>query len=597
MRRLKFAALGMAWVAAGGLGLAACAVDEKDPVVCEPACGTGFDCVEGTCVEKACDPACETGYECKLGACVEKGCDPACGDGKVCELGVCVDKSCDPACETGFTCVGGECKADVCDPVCGGGYVCRGGACEMQGCDPTCTDGKICVEGVCLGANPHRDNPMLAGPFANGPAVTAKCTTCHAEAAADLMATSHWTWKGPTPGMEGHKTGTDIGKVNLINNFCVAITSNEGRCTQCHAGYGWKDDTFDFASSANIDCLVCHDTTGKYAKAPTTAGGPTPTSPLGAAARSVGRPSRAACGACHFHAGGGDNVKKGDLGSWAANPTEAADVHMGRGMDCVDCHGGKVAANPHIMAGGGLHDPIVEAPLDCVDCHQGPVIHTTNATVEAHTKHIACQTCHIPAFSRQQPTKIEWYWSTAGDASRVPVNDEFGKPDYDKMKGNFVWGKNVEPELAWWNGSFTRMVIGDVYASEPVDLGSPVGDIDDAQAKIYPFKRMVGDQPADTVRKVLAVPHLWGPSGGANPYWTKYDWALAISEGMAKAGLEYSGTFGFVDTFMYMAIDHEVAPKTQARGCMDCHGGAIDFTALGYDGDPMTTQGKRHATE
>ncbi|MBW2737122.1 MAG: cytochrome C, partial [Deltaproteobacteria bacterium] len=48
---------------------------------------------------------------------------------------------------------------------------------------------------------------------------------------------------------------------------------------------------------------------------------------LKAAAQSVGTPTREACGRCHFGAGGGDNVKKGDLGSAMLTPTPAADVH------------------------------------------------------------------------------------------------------------------------------------------------------------------------------------------------------------------------------------------------------------------------------
>ena len=611
MRRLKLVLMGLALTGLAG----ACNDTETEPttctpacdagydcvggecvaIACDPACGAGFECELGQCVAIACDPACGAGFECELGQCVEKVCDPACDEGYECQLGECVEKGCDPACEAGSYCHLGACVENVCEPACLGGYACVEGQCEALPCDPACAGDDLCVEGVCLGVNvAHRSNGMLTGPFATGAAVTAACLSCHGDAAADFMATSHWRWTGPTPGLQGHEATNDVGKANLINNFCIAIVSNEARCTQCHAGYGWKDDNYDLTQAGNVDCLVCHDGTGTYTKAAKTAGNPDTNVPLAAVAQSVGRPTRANCGACHFFAGGGDNVKKGDLGSWAANPTEAADVHMGRGMDCVDCH----AAGDHVLSGGGLHDPIVEAPLSCTDCHQGPVIHTANAVLDTHTKHIACQTCHIPAFSRQQATKLEWYWETAGDGERVPVLDDNGKPDYDKMKGDFVWGTNVEPELAWFNGTFTRMVVGDTYTSEPVDLGAPLGAIDDAQALIYPFKVMRGNQPADTVNKVIAVPHLFGTVAGPNPYWSKYEWAPAITEGMAAAGLDYSGTFGFVDTFLYLQLDHEVAPKSEARGCMDCHGGAIDFTALGYDGDPMTTStGPRHATE
>ena len=53
----------------------------------------------------------------------------------------------------------------------------------------------------------------------------------------------------------------------------MATLSNEGRCSQCHISYNWKDDSFDFSDTSNIDCLVCHDTTGTYKKHPSADGG------------------------------------------------------------------------------------------------------------------------------------------------------------------------------------------------------------------------------------------------------------------------------------------------------------------------------------
>ena len=35
-----------------------------------------------------------------------------------------------------------------------------------------------------------------------------------------------------------------------------------------------KDATFDFSDPGNVDCLVCHDTTGTYKKLPAAAGHP-----------------------------------------------------------------------------------------------------------------------------------------------------------------------------------------------------------------------------------------------------------------------------------------------------------------------------------
>jgi hypothetical protein len=156
------------------------------------------------------------------------------------------------------------------------------------------------------------------------------------------------------------------------------------------------------------------------------------------------------------------------------------------------------------------------------------------------------------------------------------------------MKGDFVWAKNVVPELRWSNGSWRRKAINvnDTYTTLPAVLAEPVGSRGDAGSKIYPFKKMVGRQPADVVNKRFISPHLFGTGPGPKPYWVAYDWAAAIAEGAAFAGQPYSGTYGFVETEMYLGIHHEVAPKEQARTCASCHDGGIDFTALGYAGDP-----------
>jgi hypothetical protein len=114
----------------------------------------------------------------------------------------------------------------------------------------------------------HAIFPQLQGPFATGPDVTKACLTCHSEAARQVQKTIHWTWDYTSP------SGQKLGKRNVINNFCVSLQSNEPRCTSCHVGYGWRDNTFDFAAETNVDCLVCHDQTGTYKKFPTDAGHP-----------------------------------------------------------------------------------------------------------------------------------------------------------------------------------------------------------------------------------------------------------------------------------------------------------------------------------
>ena len=437
----------------------------------------------------------------------------------------------------------------------------------------------------------HADISLLKGPFNSAQEVTEKCITCHKKEAEDFVKTVHWTWMGPSPNFKGHERETDNGKVNLINNFCVTIESNWARCTQCHAGYGWKDRNFDFSNTAGIDCLVCHEQSGKYKKDPKTAGLPVKGVDLVASAKSVGEPTRANCGACHFFAGGGDNVKKGDMGTALKNPSKDVDVHMGGlNFTCQDCH----TTENHDITGSSMHNVVSSGSVSCSDCHSGSI--HDNKVLTRHTDSVACQTCHIPAFSRAQATKMFWDWSKAGklDENKKDIvkKDADGNVVYHSKKGAFKWEKNVRPVYAWWNGEFTRSVLGDTYDEVPVDLGSPIGDINDPESKLYPFKLMKGIQGADPVTKQVAVPHLFGKVGGSNPYWAKWDWAKAFEEGMETAGLDYSGKYVWVETRMHLAIHHEVAPKSQALSCNDCHNGGIDFKALGYSNDPMKSGGR-----
>ena len=115
----------------------------------------------------------------------------------------------------------------------------------------------------------HNRYDILKQEFKTGPDVTRACLTCHTESAKQIHKTIHWTWVCPKA------KNMELGKAIVINNFCVALPSNEPRCTSCHAGYGWKDKNFDFSSEVNVDCLVCHDNTGEYEKFPTGAGHPT----------------------------------------------------------------------------------------------------------------------------------------------------------------------------------------------------------------------------------------------------------------------------------------------------------------------------------
>ncbi len=173
---------------------------------------------------------------------------------------------------------------------------------------------------------------------------TQSCLACHGDIGDDMLGKAHFTWKGVAQGIKGLEADRH-GKTDLINNFCIAVPSNEGRCSQCHAGYGYADDSFTFGDPKTVDCLVCHDQSGTYKKATTTAGLPEDGVDLQMVARSVaqngGVPTITNCIDCHAKAGGGDNVKHGDLALSLADTTREYDVHMGTDggdFECVACH-------------------------------------------------------------------------------------------------------------------------------------------------------------------------------------------------------------------------------------------------------------------
>ncbi len=407
------------------------------------------------------------------------------------------------------------------------------------------------------------------------------------------MHTTHWRWV-----YVNETTGQTVGKKTLINNFCIDIQSNEPRCTSCHIGYGWKDKNFDFTVQENVDCLVCHDTTGEYKKFPTGAGLPVSEPkefPVGSGtiwnppdlanvAQKIGLTSRQTCGACHFYGGGGDEVKHGDLDSSLINPSFELDVHMsveGQNFTCTTCH---MTSDHQIVGSRYSMDP--EQWKGCESCH-GEAPHEL-ASLNQHTTKVACQTCHIPEFARGgMPTKMTWDWSKAGelkDGKPVVRKDETGHIIYDGQKGEFTLAEDVVPTYVWFNGQVQYTLAGDkIDPTQIVNINQFLGDKDDPQARIWPVKRFEAVQPYDSVNNILAVPHLFGKDESA--YWGNYDWNKAIAFGMEYTGLPYSGSYDFVKSQMYWPITHMVAPANAALTCRDCHtaeDSRLDFAALGY---------------
>jgi octaheme c-type cytochrome (tetrathionate reductase family) len=431
---------------------------------------------------------------------------------------------------------------------------------------------------------PHTDHTaLLGGPFDSGPEVTETCLGCHPQAADQIMATTHWTWESKPYEIARRDEPVTVGKKNSLNNFCIGIKSNWEGCTSCHAGYGWESAEFDFSVETNVDCLVCHDQSGTYVKG--NAGWPVEGVDLAEVAQSVGYPTRENCGICHADGGGGNGVKHGDIDEHLYFPSTELDVHMGgQEMECIDCH----QTSDHQIRGRSISVSLdVENQVACTDCHDQDL--HTDSRINAHTDAVACQTCHITEYARQDPTKMFWDWSTAGhDWPEDPH-------EYLKIKGSFVYQENVIPEYRWYSGVADRYLMGDVIdPSQPTRINTLLGDINDPQAVIFPFKIHVALQPYDRVYNYLLQPKTVGEGG----FWTEFNWQQAFRLGMETVGLPYSGEYGFTETHMYWPISHTVQPAGEALVCAACHGenGRLDWIALGYLGDPMKWGG-RQATE
>lgn len=461
----------------------------------------------------------------------------------------------------------------------------------------------------------HSKLEELQGPFASGPDVTRACLKCHNTAGHQFKKNKHWTWEYKHP-----KTGQLLGKKHLVNNFCTNARGNEGMCAQCHAGYGWSDDDFDFDNEENMDCLVCHESTGKYYKLPPTKGNKSCSvmfedkKPIDwvKTAQSVQMPSRNNCGKCHFYGGGGDNVKHGDLSSALFNPDKEVDVHMdakGLNFSCITCHvgeGHEWAGSRYEMTVGDDTEEIKPGMprevASCQSCHSSTPHSITSITgnkLNSHTKKVACETCHIPEIARGGvATEVEWDWRTMGKLEKgegfklkeYTQGDGHHRATYKSIKGDFKYAENIPPMYGWFDGTMNYTTIDTKFDTSKgyININSFSGSHDDPNSRIYPFKRMKTTQPYDKGNNTLVYMELWGNTPSA--LWGNYDFGDSIEAGMKKYNLPYSGEWGFVETHSYWPINHMVSPKEDALECNECH--AKEGRLKDIDGLYMPATGK-----
>ena len=425
-------------------------------------------------------------------------------------------------------------------------------------------------------AQDHSEN--VSGPFETVQQVTEECLLCHEDSGTEILASNHWNWLTSNLSLSTKSENLN-GKHIPINNFCFAVSDSSNQCTPCHLPLSGKDESFDFNSAENIDCLVCHAQTGTYKRSPFGTGLPEQEMDLLAIAQSVAKPTSSNCGTCHFSGSGGVMMKSGEMDKSLLNPTEENDYHLGGlGLGCGDCHETKD------------HNISAESKPACENCHDSEP--HEKELLNQHSSAIACQTCHIPTYSRTEPAITFWDWSKAGE-ERDSLTDEFGEETYSKSRGELVWAKNIRPEYYWNNGSDNYYKLGEKNdKAKLIDLNKPAGKILDANSKISPFKVVRVKQPYDPVNKYLIIPKLDGEDG----YSTSNNWVTASEKGMKVVNLDFSGSADFIETKMYWPINHMVMSADNSLKCTSCHGkggeGILNWKELGYPDDPIKKGGR-----
>jgi hypothetical protein len=402
----------------------------------------------------------------------------------------------------------------------------------------------------------------------------ANCLSCHHDKAEEVSLSTHYQWLGDAPDMV-NGVGLKQGKLtNSVNSYCINILGNWKGCGACHVGKGKRPDDAS-ADLSNIDCLVCHNAEYAVGRKRLTDGSMGVEAPSDSMVRNVAKPERTNCLVCHANAGGGDGVKRGDLSmALISNSNPAFDVHMNAAagdLNCQACH----TFEKHRVIGKGsdlraTDDLNRGSRIDCSKCHAGQ--DTLNGhddkNINSHVQRVACQTCHIPTYAKV-PTETHRNWQFHADGSPADGNSGPGHPFMVKES-------SLIPEYKFWNGKSNNVLLGD-NASKAYDsafgtypTSRPVGDINDPESKLYPFKYKTALQPKTIGDDRLIAMDTY------EYLKTSGDVSLAVRKGLENMGYPANEPYEWITTDTYQLINHGVNPAMEADAsgplsCNDCH--------------------------
>ena len=443
------------------------------------------------------------------------------------------------------------------------------------------------------------------------------CIACHPAQASGMLNSLHMKWSGPTPELTNAPT-QNLGKaVKGINTFCTYAMSSGNTCFTCHIR---ADGNAPHAASANdVDCLMCHsdtyqrkftmdptktqtvtnvlgqiktyifgltDSNGNYFIEPNYAAMPAGTTMVDIA-KNVHKTTKKSCLRCHATAGGGDWIKRGDMGLNTVTATDTQDVHMSptRGnLSCSACH----AVSGHKISGRGIDLRQTEAvDPKCQSCH-GNAPHSSSTTGVNMNRHAAgqvgCQTCHIRTFGKGGATEMHRDF-------RIPVWKASQLGGQGGFIGEELMFSNVKPEYRFFDGTSYVYNVGETItknADGSITMAKANGSIFDGKSKLVPIKNHTTVMPLLADGRIVPPMVLWMFMTG--------DYDAAVQKGMQEQGM--TGSYTYVNANAEMLITHGVEPKTMAPNCAECHGTMtghnnlmVPFTALGYHELPTSAKG------
>ncbi len=182
------------------------------------------------------------------------------------------------------------------------------------------------------------------------------------------------------------------------------------------------------------------------------------------------------CLACHAYSGGGPHFKRPNLSPDLYDADETSDVHMARGLSCIDCH--KAVDHTFPTKSTDTWNREEGHIPQCTDCH-GQDSHGGLKGWILNTFHdrVACQVCHIPYIAHgEYPTDMYRNWT----------HPEF-VAEAAKYEPQLDLRKMVEPVYAWYNGTRKAYLYPAKIELEngKITYLAPLGSKDDHKAKIY----------------------------------------------------------------------------------------------------------------